>query len=61
MIIHRKKKYQIIGTPKSIGQAKIVGDLIENISIKPCAKGKMSPLCLEEGLLVLFYIPSSKC
>jgi hypothetical protein len=41
MIIHRKKKYQIIGTPKSIGQTKIVGDLILEKHIdKICVEGQ---------------------
>jgi hypothetical protein len=58
----QEKNIQIIEHQNSIGQAKIVGDLIENISIKPWRRAKsMSPLCLEKSFSASFIFASSKC
>jgi len=57
------KNIQIIGTPKSIGQAKITGSIIENILLEnPNATlDKVAVVLAEESLLVplLYSLPSS--
>ncbi len=57
------KKIQIIGTPKSVGQAKITGSIIENVLLEnPNASlDKVAIVLAEESLLVplLYSLPSS--
>jgi hypothetical protein len=59
----QSKNFHIIGTPKTIGQAKIAGSIIENISnINPNATlDKVAIVLGEENLLVplLYSLPSS--
>jgi len=58
----QEKNIQIIGTPKSIGQAKIVGNIIENISNRN--KGHLQNVAVvlgEENLLlpILYALPGN--
>ena len=59
----KEKNIQIIGTPKSIGQAKIVGDLIEKHIDKNNGEGlkKVAVVLGEESLLlpVLYSLPAN--
>lgn len=59
------KNIQIIGTPKTIGQAKITGSIVENIiNTNPDATlDKVAIVLGEENLLVplLYSLPSSVC
>ncbi len=56
-----QKNIEIIGTPKSIGQAKIVGTLIEKIQITHPSLEKTAVVLGDENLLlpVLFGLPDS--
>jgi len=59
----KSKNIQVIGTPKSIGQAKIVGSIIENI-VSEDPNGKLDKVAVvlgEENLLVplLYSLPST--
>ncbi|GEP49873.1 hypothetical protein FNO01nite_05450 [Flavobacterium noncentrifugens] len=57
-----KKNIQIIGTPKSIGQVKIAGKIIENLNeTERIASEKVAVVLGEENLLVplLYSLPSS--
>lgn len=57
------KNIHIIGTPKTIGQAKIAGSIIENIAIKTSSPmmDKVAVVLGEENLLIplLYSLPSS--
>ena len=59
----KEKKIKIIGTPKSIGQAKIVGDLIEKHIDKTNGEGlkKVAVVLGEESLLMpmLYSLPAN--
>ncbi len=59
----QSKNIQIIGTPKSIGQAKIVGKIIENITVEQpdASLDKVAVVLGEENLLVplLYSLPST--
>lgn len=59
----KEKKIEIIGTPKSIGQAKIVGDLIEKHIDKTNGEGlkKVAVVLGEESLLIpiLYSLPAN--
>ena len=57
----QEKNIEIIGTPKSIGQAKIVGDLIEKHNNDSETLKKVAVVLGEESLLVpvLYSLPSS--
>ena len=60
---HQEKNIHIIGTPKSIGQAKIVGSIVEKISHQNGAKclKNIAVVLGEEGLLIpiLYALPDS--
>lgn len=55
------KNIQIIGTPKTIGQAKIAGNIIETHAIQDSSLNKTAIVLGEENLLVplLYSLPSS--
>lgn len=56
------KNIEIIGTPKAIGQAKVVGEIIENLStIQPGSINKTALVLSEKNLLipVLYSLPES--
>lgn len=57
----QEKNIQIIGTPKTVGQAKIAGKLIEEIQLKTESLDKVALVLGEENLLipVLYALPSS--
>ena len=59
----QEKNIEIIGTPKSIGQAKIVGDLIEKHTAQNATEGlkKVAVVLGEESLLVpvLYSLPAT--
>ena len=56
-----EKKIEIIGTPKSIGQAKIVGTIVENIQAENPNLEKTAVVLGDENLLlpVLYGLPES--
>lgn len=55
------KNIQIIGTPKTIGQAKIAGKIIEDISIKKQNLNKVAIILGDENLLIptLYALPEA--
>jgi hypothetical protein len=55
------KNIEIIGTPKSIGQAKIVGDIVNSIKAKNLNLNNVAVVLGEENLLlpILYSLPSS--
>nr|WP_294933682.1 PD-(D/E)XK nuclease family protein [uncultured Flavobacterium sp.] len=57
----KEKNIQIIGTPKSIGQAKIAGKIIENIQMQNEGLDKTALVLGEENLLIpaLYSLPNS--
>lgn len=57
----QEKNIRIIGTPKTVGQAKIAGKLIEEIQLETESLDKVALVLGEENLLipVLYALPSS--
>src|SRR5690606_38260985 len=56
-----EKNIQIIGTPKAVGQAKIIGEIVENHPQNPHNLSKTVIILPEKNLLtsVLYSLPSS--